>query len=189
MELELQHGCDSRNDPEEEAKAVELLLQSCPLLQDLRLEFSLLNARLAHSLAQHPSLSSLSLRLTRITRSTALTSIISESRFISSFTLEFDYSSRPVSVPLECLQRNVHLLNTNLFDYCDEIDVTQRPQLQHRYESRNHRLLHNWRCICVLLASYRANAHSRIRDSMLSLMVDVMSFLVPDEWYVERLRY
>jgi hypothetical protein len=38
----------------------------------------------------------------------------------------------------------------------------------------------------VLLASYRANVHSPIRDSMLSLMMDVMSFLVPDEWYVER---
>jgi hypothetical protein len=59
-------------------------------------------------------------------------------------------------------------------------------QLKYKYESRNRRLLHNWRCICVLLASYRANVHSPIRDSMLSLMMDVMSFLVPDEWYVER---
>jgi hypothetical protein len=38
----------------------------------------------------------------------------------------------------------------------------------------------------VLLASYRANVHSPIRDLMLSLMADVMRFLVPDEWYVDR---
>jgi hypothetical protein len=41
---------------------------------------------------------------------------------------------------------------------------------------RNRRSLHNWRCVCVLLASYRANCHSPIRDSILSPMQDVTKF-------------
>jgi hypothetical protein len=40
----------------------------------------------------------------------------------------------------------------------------------------------------VLLASYRANAHSPIRDSILSLMRDVMMFLLPEDMYMEASR-
>jgi hypothetical protein len=90
------------------------------------------------------------------------------------------------SASRECVQSNVYLLNTNLLNYCPGMGFVQRAQLKHRHEARNRRLLHNWQSICVLLASYRANAHSPIRDSILSLMRDVTSFLVPDEWYVER---
>jgi hypothetical protein len=57
---------------------------------------------------------------------------------------------------------------------------------QHQHETRNRCLLHNWQCICVLLASYRANVHSPIRDSILCVMPSVMDFLVLDEWAVER---
>jgi hypothetical protein len=118
----------------------------------------------------------------------AFATILSESKSISTFTFEFGYLSFPVTAPLEALTRNVHLLNTNLFYYCNGINGDEQDQLQYQHEARNRRLLHNWQCICVLLASYRANVRSPIRDSILSLVMDVTSFLVPDEWYVLRSR-
>lgn len=75
---------------------------------------------------------------------------------------------------------NVHLLDTDLL--CAD------PVLQYKYATRNLRLLHNWQCICVLFASYRANAHSSICDSILSLVPEVMGFLVPEDWAVVRCR-
>jgi hypothetical protein len=76
----------------------------------------------------------------------------------------------------EALHQNVHILHVV---WALEIFGCRNPHV-----SRNMRLLHNWRCICLLLASYRANARSPIRDSILSLVRDIMHFLVPDDWYV-----
>lgn len=144
---------------------------------------------LAHAFARHPSLTRLNLFFyTTPDPSVALTALVSSSKTISSLTIQPSGYSDAL-VPLQCMQRNVHLLETNLFDWCFGVaSRSERQQLKYKHASRNRRLLHNWQCICVLLASYRANAKSRFRDSMLSLMVDVMSFLVPDEWYVERRR-
>lgn len=50
--------------------------------------------------------------------------------------------------------------------------------------SRNRRLLHNWQCISLLLASYRANVHSPIRDSIITLAHEVIVFLVPHDMEV-----
>jgi hypothetical protein len=51
---------------------------------------------------------------------------------------------------------------------------------------RNRRQLHHWQCITLLLASYRANRASRIRDSILSLLPDITQFLVEDDMQVWR---
>jgi hypothetical protein len=75
---------------------------------------------------------------------------------------------------LPALLRNVHLLQTNIF-------VSEEQSLKHQFFARNHRLLHNWQRVCVLLASYRANCASVIRDSVLQLIPDVMDFLLTDK--------
>jgi hypothetical protein len=153
------------------------------MLEDLELPF--LTPSIGHSLAHHPSLACLKLSLCF---NLDVSDLVSESTSISTLTI---YPKGRVEAPLNLLQRNEHLLNTNLWDCSEDLERTsplEREQLKHQHEARNRRLLHNWQCICVLLASYRANHASVIRDSMLSLMTDVMSFLVPDEWYVERRR-
>jgi hypothetical protein len=172
----------SRDRVPTDDKAVEFLLNSFSMLEDLTISVSALTVALAHSLAHHPSLTRLTLRPESLDV-TPLATLVSESKSISSLTV---LCVQSVAVPHECLRSNVHLLDTNLFDARYDLDDAKRRQVKHKHEARNRRLLHNWQCICVLLASYRANAHSPIRDSMLSLMVDVMSFLVPDEWCVER---
>lgn len=59
-------------------------------------------------------------------------------------------------------------------------------QLLSRICTRNRRQLHQWQCITLLLASYRANRASRIRDSILSLLPDITQFLVEDDMQVWR---
>jgi hypothetical protein len=175
---------DRMKNSKDAPEAVEILLRSLLKLENLDLQVSFLAIGLARALAHHHCLSSLSmcLAVTGIAETSAVATLLSESKSISS--LKFPFCC--VHVPLKCLQGNVHILDTNLFFGCTSLEVTERKQLQRLHEARNRRLLHNWQCISVLLASYRANAHSPIRDSMLSLMMDVMSFLVPDEWCVER---
>jgi hypothetical protein len=162
-------------------KAAELLLQSFHILVDLTLGVYTLTTSLAHAIAQHSSLACLTLRPDTIEPS-ALAILLSESKSISSLSV---LSGRHVAVPFEYLQRNVHLL-THQFEAMTNIDSVEYRRMKYKHESRNHRLLHNWRCICVLLASYRANVHSPIRDSMLSLMMDVMCR--SGMWNFERLR-
>jgi hypothetical protein len=165
---------------------VELLLQSFVLLEKLDLHLSLLTVDLARALAHHPSLSSLFLTATSIEDSSALSAILSTSKSISLFSFQL-VNRYGIRIPLKYMQHNVHLLATDVFGLCDmDSDYVKGLQMKYKHEARNRRLLHNWQCICVLLASYRANKHSPIRDSVLSLMMDVMHFLVPDEWYVER---
>jgi hypothetical protein len=43
--------------------------------------------------------------------------------------------------------------------------------------TRNQHLLHHWQCVVFLVTSYRANKHSPIRDSVLTLVPQVMWFL------------
>jgi hypothetical protein len=81
-----------------------------------------------------------------------------------------DPSNEPARYPLE-LQKYVQFLN-----------VASQVML------RNRRVLHNWQCVCVLLASYRANVCSPIRDSMLSLMREVMCFVDYEDMEIVRER-
>jgi hypothetical protein len=173
------------NERHQECEEAMQILVSKPSLTSLTLDSVQLTETLAHALAQHPFLSTLiiinspfpNLRpLFTLLSSSSLTDVSLES--CQSFDAE------------QCLRTfaalghtNVHLLNVI-------VGGGRAPLLTHSqiyaYTSRNRRLLHNWQCICVLLASYRANHLSSIRDSMLSLLHDVMQFLVPEEWTVQR---
>jgi hypothetical protein len=82
----------------------------------------------------------------------------------------------PLSVQQQ-LKQNTSLLSFE-FGACSNRDWEFEGEFVTPLLSRNRRLLHTWRRICVLLASYRANHFSPIRDSILSLMSDVMCFLV-----------
>jgi hypothetical protein len=128
----------------------------------------------ASAFDHHPLLSTL-----RIERSTttdeAICALLSSSSLTS---LHFPTTNSIHSDTCSsALQRNTRLLDTDLFP-------SEHHLAGSKYLSRNRRLLHNWQCICVLLASYRANHASVIRHSMLSLLHDVMSFLVSDDWQV-----
>jgi hypothetical protein len=155
-------------------------------LEELKLEVVALNDTLTHALAHHPSLRRLHLVPDRVFPSTALATLLSQSPSITS--LKFQPAGFiNLALRLQDVQRNVHLFNTNLFEWCSDVDRSERAQLMYRLSARNHRLLHNWCCICVFLASYRANAHSPIRDSIVSIWKEEMRrFFVSDEWYVER---
>lgn len=159
--LELRHPSGSTFG--NETAALELLLQSLHMLEELHLQISALTEDIALSLAHHPSLTRLSLTVDFLPASTALTTIITESKSVSSFTIALAFGGRLQNMSLEHLQRNVHLLDTNLFDWCHGIGSGECERMKY---TRNRPLLHNWQCICVLLASYRANMHSPIRDSM-----------------------
>lgn len=110
-----------------EDTAVELLLHSLPMLEHLDLTISGLTASLAHTLAHHPSLSHLSLSSKYRADPSK---IISESKSISSLTVE-----RSHHVSLDGLQKNVHLLHTNLFTEADLPPfATRRAWEQELYE-------------------------------------------------------
>ena len=47
------------------------------------------------------------------------------------------------------------------------------------HSSRNRRLWYNWCCVTILLASYRANSGSEIRDSILPLIGEIAENAVP----------
>jgi hypothetical protein len=182
-----------REPHKESAHAISLLLASLGMLQDFSIPIEALTERLARSLALHPSLSRLHFHeectlseanLDYDNLSTAF-SLIYSSKFISSLTLEHSYLMERF-LRLDNLQGAVHLLETNLFELCVDVNDANRELLKYQHEARNRRLLHNWCCICVLLASYRANRASVIRDSMLSLVSEVMDFLVPEDWEVVR---
>jgi hypothetical protein len=134
----------------EDAKAVELLLHSFGMLEDLELSVSVFTDSLTDALATHPSLSHLLLNFSSDAPDSVCT-LLSESSSISAL-----FSNR-TAVSLECLQRNVHLLNTNLFARFNDMTYNECKQLKYNDEARNRRLLHNWQCVCLLLASYRAN--------------------------------
>jgi hypothetical protein len=128
------------SDPVEEPKAVdieqavEILLQSLVVLEDLTLEVPFLTDALAHSLARHSSLSSLDLSVFREADSSAAATLISESKSISSLTL---FPSN-ITVPRECVQRNVHLLDTNAFRSCPDLVAgsDECKQLEQAHEAR-----------------------------------------------------
>jgi hypothetical protein len=147
-------------------------LNSLPSLTRLALYNVHLPDFFGTSFAVHPLLSRLNLHCS--TTVNAVQSLIIRSSSLSEIYAFVD--RRPI---LRYLQNNTHILRTNLFLSANEGE-------QWRHEARNRRLLHNWQCISVLLASYRANEHSVIRDSILSLMTDIMCFLLPDDWYIER---
>jgi hypothetical protein len=110
---------------------------------------------------------------------------------------EHDHEEELIGEPLFTALRQSTSVQDILVDYAHEShDYMRYPLELPRYVQflpvasevmlRNRRALHNWQCVCVLLASYRANAHSPIRDSILSLMRDVMFFVDLEDMEIVR---
>lgn len=153
-------------DPHTIERALGVFIRECsPSLTHLLTNIRIRDTE-AEPLARLPSLTSLDIR-ENLLSNTTLATLLSRSPSLSHLKIHdaFAWEPHPDSVALQkFLHANVHLTETNLDGATP-------------YLARNRRLLHNWQCICVLLASYRANAHSPIRDSILSLMHDVTCFV------------
>jgi hypothetical protein len=155
---------------------------SIPTLTTLHLISVNLPGTFGSAFAEYPHLSTLYLDHCGGLSDSSLATLFLLSSSLTNITVETGMSDpHEFDTLLPYLPHNTHILDTNLFP-------PSAHKQQHQHESRNRRLLHNWQCSCVLLASYRANEASVIRDSMLSLMHDVMSFLVPADWEVVRAR-
>ena len=66
--------------------------------------------------------------------------------------------------------------NTNLLDV---YETPNDERITFEFIHRNRRLWYNWCCVTLLLASYRANRDSEIRDSILSLIGEIVENAVP----------
>jgi hypothetical protein len=165
------------------------LLHSLPNLFIFFLRVPVLALRVAHAIAHHPSISCLILGFASADDK-ALSTIVSESTSITvlEFMPSYFCSNRPRSLPrLTPAQLAVNPHITSI-DPRLIVDTPKANKQADRILMRNLRVRHNWQCICVLLASYRANAHSLIRDSILPLVCEVSDFLVSDDEEVDRNR-
>lgn len=78
-------------------------------------------------------------------------------------------------------------LNTSLLDLrasWDSKDRRTRERIsisdpEFKFILRNRRLWYNWCCVTILLASYRANRDSEIRDSILPLVGEIAENAAP----------
>lgn len=100
-------------DPEN--KAAVFLLRALPALSVLHVSRFELTSELAHAIVEHPSLRDGCVGRCDKDDSTALSFIVSHSKSVTSL-----HSDRH-NITLDCVQRNVHLLSTNLFHFCPEL--------------------------------------------------------------------
>jgi hypothetical protein len=159
-----------------------IALAALPVLESVQFSFLPLSFPAVRALVRNPTITNLNFKYCDIDSKSTL-ALLADSQSLAHLRLVFNADDIiPTDAFLSCLQKNAQLLTIDLVtSSAFRIPPPLLSRFCARLAWRNRRLLHNWQCICVLLASYRANAHSAIRDSMLSLVHDVMSFLVPDD--------
>jgi hypothetical protein len=161
-------------------ESLAVALVSLPSLTHLNVDYLYFSPQVATAITQNVYLSELHFREPFINNEDALRILLRDTKTLTSLHIIDRADCVLSSFATELRKHLSH--NTSLISFSH----TDMPQEQiASVLARNRRVLYNWQCTCVLVAAYRANRASVIRDSILPLTHDVMS-LVDDDVEIMR---